>query len=133
MNIGELGLVYPTVSAKIDKKAAIVYAEIDVPAFAEIEAAGISYDEPSKYPEMDVDLTFRADKFAPIGDAVKAVGSPLVKKVALADTYTDENGKTITVRILFSDKTKTLTREEVSAVTDKVIADLAAQGIALKA
>lgn len=133
VNIGELGIVYPTVSAKIDKKAAIVYAEIDVPAFAEIEAAGISYDEPSKYPEMDVDLTFRADKFAPIGDAVRAVGSPLVKKVALADTYTDENGKTITVRILFSDKTKTLTREEVSAVTDKVIADLAAQGIALKA
>ncbi|MDE6849638.1 MAG: hypothetical protein K2J44_09915, partial [Ruminococcus sp.] len=62
-----------------------------------------------------------------------AVNSPFVKKVSVADTYTDDSGKSITVRILFSDKNKTLTREEVSAVTDKVIENLESQGISLKA
>lgn len=131
--IGEIGVVYPTVAKKIDKKASIVYAEINVADFAGIVSGNMTYDEPSKYPEMEVDLTFMSDRFAPIGSAIDAVGSPLVKKVSVADTYTDDSGKSITVRILFSDRNKTLTREEVSAVTDKVIENLESQGISLKA
>ncbi|MDE5582963.1 MAG: phenylalanine--tRNA ligase subunit beta [Ruminococcus sp.] len=131
-SIGEIGVVYPTISKKIDKKASVVYAEIDVVDFAEIKANNIVYDEPSKYPEMEVDLTFMADRFAPIGSAVYTENSPLVKKISVVDTYKDDSGKSITVRILFSDRTKTLTREEVSAVTDRVIAKLAEKGITLK-
>ncbi len=131
--IGEIGVVYPTVSKKIDKKASIVYAEIDVADFAVIDSKNMTYDEPSKYPEMEVDLTFMSERFAPIGKTIDDVDSPLVKKVSVADTYKDEAGKSITVRILFSDKNKTLTREEVSAVTDKIIENLALQGISLKA
>ena len=81
---------------------------------------------------MEADLTFMCDRFAPIGSAVYTQHSPIVKKVSYVDSYTDESGKSITVRIHFSDKSKTLTREEVSAVTDKVVAKLAEQGIALK-
>ncbi|MBO5104551.1 MAG: phenylalanine--tRNA ligase subunit beta, partial [Ruminococcus sp.] len=131
--IGEIGVVYPTVSKKIDKKASIVYAEIDVADFAVIDSKNMTYDEPSKYPEMEVDLTFMSERFAPIGKTIDDINSPLVKKVSVADTYKDEAGKSITVRILFSDKNKTLTREEVSAVTDKIIENLALQGISLKA
>ncbi|MDE5620625.1 MAG: phenylalanine--tRNA ligase subunit beta [Ruminococcus sp.] len=131
--IGEIGVVYPTVAKKIDKKASIVYAEIDIADFAEIVSKNMTYDEPSRYPEMEVDLTFMSDRFAPIDSAIDAVNSPFVKKVSVADTYTDDSGKSITVRILFSDKNKTLTREEVSAVTDKVIENLESQGISLKA
>lgn len=131
--IGEIGVVYPTVSKKIDKKASIVYAEIDVADFAVIDSKNMTYDEPSKYPEMEVDLTFMSERFAPIGKTIDDINSPLVKKVSVADTYKDEAGKSITVRILFSDKNKTLTREEVSAVTEKIIENLASQGISLKA
>ncbi|MCM1358512.1 MAG: phenylalanine--tRNA ligase subunit beta [Prevotella sp.] len=131
--IGEIGVVYPTISKKIDKKASIVYAEIDVTDFAETESASLIYDEPSKYPEMEIDLTFMADKFESIGNAIKAVKSTLIKKVSSAGTYTDDTGKSITVRILFSDKTRTLTREDVSAVTDQIIENLKKSGINLKA
>ncbi|MCM1507685.1 MAG: phenylalanine--tRNA ligase subunit beta [Ruminococcus flavefaciens] len=130
--IGEIGVVYPTVSKKIDKKASIVYAEIDVADFAKVKSGSIAYDEPSKYPEMEIDLTFIADKFEPIGKAIEKVNSALIKKVSVAGTYTDDSGKAITVRILFADKTKTLTREEVSAVTDTIIENLRADGITLK-
>ncbi len=131
--IGEIGIVYPTVSKKIDKKAAIVYAEIDVEAFANCAKQALLYDEPSKYPEMDIDLTFMTDIFAPVGEAVKAHGEALVKNIKVVDRYSDESGKSLTVRITFADKTRTLTRDEVMVVANKVIADLSAQGIALKA
>ncbi len=130
--IGEIGVIHPTVSGNVDKKAALVYAELDVERFAALAVMPFVYDEPSKYPEMEVDLTFRTDRFAPIGEAVKAVNSALVKKVGVVGTYTDEQGKSITVRILFADKNKTLTREEVSAVVDAVVAALSAQNISLK-
>ncbi len=130
--IGEIGLVHPVVSKKIDKKAVIVYAEIDVADFAEIGNASISYVEPSRYPEMEIDLSFVTEKFAPIGDAIKAENCLLVKNVSVVDTYTDENGKSITVRIVFSHPERTLTKEETMAVVDSIVARLEAQGISMK-
>lgn len=130
--IGEIGIVHPVVSKKIDKKAAIVFAEIDVKDFSEITNNSISYEEPSRYPEMEVDLTFVANMFAPIGIAIKASQSPIVKDVRVVDIYKDENGKAITVRITFSDNSRTLTREEVAAVIDPITAKLEEKGISLK-
>lgn len=130
--IGEMGLPYPSIAAKIDKKAAIVYAEIEIEAFTAVEALGISYVEPSKYPEIEVDLTFRTAVFAPLAEAVKNAKSALVRRVSQADIYDDESGRAITMRLVFADNTKTLTREEVTEVTDKIIAELAEKGIALK-
>ena len=46
--------------------------------------------------------------------------------------YRGEDGNAITVRIGFSCKDRTLTREEVQAVTDGILATLATQGICLK-
>ena len=130
--IGEIGVVHPVISKKIDKKAAIVYAEIDVAEFADITNASIKYEEPSKFPEMEIDLSFVTDKFAPISEAIKAQNCELIKKVTVADIYEDENGKSITVRMVFSHPERTLTREEVMAVADAIIADLAGKGIELK-
>ncbi len=130
--IGEIGIVHPVVSKKIDKKAAMVFAEIDVRDFAETVNNSIEYVEPSKYPEMEVDLTFVASLFAPIGIAIEASKSPIVRDVRVVDIYKDENGKAITVRITFSDNSRTLTREEVAAVIDPITARLEEKGIYLK-
>ena len=130
--IGEIGLVHPTVSKNIDKKAAIVYAEIDMNLFADCENASIKYKEPSRYPEMEIDLSFISDTFEPIANAIMAQNSPLVKGIKVVDTYRDENGKSVTVRILFSHPDRTLNSDEVKEVTDAVISDLAKQSIVLK-
>ena len=130
--IGEIGIVHPTVLKKLDKKAAVVFAEIDVKAFAQIKNAGIVYQEVSKYPEIEIDLSFVSDKFEPIAAAIESAKSALIRKVRVVDVYAGENSKSITVRITFSHSEKTLTKEEVSAVTDKLIADLDALGIALR-
>ena len=130
--LGKIGVVHPTVSKKIDKKAAIVFAEIDVPAFSEIADAGIHYAEPSKFPAIEVDLSFVSETFAPIGKAIENANCPLIKNVEVVDTYRDENGKSITTRITFSHPEKTLTRDEVMDVANSIIDALAKDGIALK-
>ncbi|MGN1123285.1 MAG: phenylalanine--tRNA ligase subunit beta [Eubacterium sp.] len=130
--LGKIGIVHPLVSKRIDKKASIVFAEIDVELFADIENASIVYEEPSKYPEMEIDLSFVSDRFEPIKKAIEQAKSALIKKTDVVDTYCDENGKSITTRITFSHPEKTLTREEVSEVVDGIISSLASIGIELK-
>lgn len=134
VEIGEIGIVHPTVQKKIDKKASIVYAEIDVEAFANIKNASIQYIEPSRFPEMEIDLSFISKTFAPISIAIAEAKSPLVKNVYVTDIYEDENdgSKSITTRIVFAHPERTLTKEEVTEVTDKIIATLKDKGIELK-
>lgn len=131
--IGEIGITHPVVSKKIDKKASIVYAEIDVNALAEIKNASIEYEEPSKFPSIEIDLSFISDKFAPIAKAIEKVKCSLIKNVEVCDVYEDENSeKSITTRITFSHSEKTLKREEVQEVADQIIAHLKNEGITLK-
>ncbi len=130
--IGEIGIVNSVVSKKIDKKANIVFAEIDIEEFAKISNRSIAYREPSRFPEIEIDLSFVSDKFSPIAAAIQKANCPLVKSVSVVDTYTDESGKSITVRILFSHPEKTLTKEEVAEPVNAIIKDLEQEGIALK-
>lgn len=134
VEIGEIGIAHPTVSKKIDKKANIVYAEIDINALAEISNASIDYEEPSKFPSIEIDLSFVSDKFAPIADAIEKAKCSLIKNVEVTDVYEDEynNEKSITTRITFAHPEKTLKREEVQEVTDAIIDDLKNNGISLK-
>lgn len=132
VNLGQIGVIHPTSSKKIDKKANIVYAELDVKAFAQIKNKSISYEEPSKFPGMDIDLTFISDTFAPIKEAIAKDESSLIRKVAVVGTYADEIGKSITIRISFAHKERTLTSAEVKEVVDAIIADLSSNGVALK-
>lgn len=130
--LGEIGVAHPTVVKNIDKKSAIVFAELDVKALAEIIPAPIVYREPSRFPGMEQDLTFVCDRCQPILDAVKAEETPLLQKVAVLGTYNDLSGKTITIRLSFSHPERTLTRDEVQSVVERVIARLEEQRIRLK-
>ena len=130
--IGEMGIVNAQVSKKIDKKANIVFAEIDVEEFAKIANKSIAYSEPSRFPGIEIDLSFVSEKFLPISEAINNANCPLIKSVGVVDTYTDDNGKSITVRILFSHPEKTLTKEEVAEPVNAIIAELEKSGIMLK-
>ena len=130
--IGEMGVAHPLVSKKIDKKAAIVFAEIDIEALADIKQENISYVEPSKYPSIEVDLSFVAEKFSEINDTIKESAQSILKKVGVTDVYSDSTGKSITVRLLFGDDERTLTHDEVQKVVDDIIEKLKNKGINLK-
>ena len=130
--IGVIGIAHLTVQKKLDKKANVVFAEIDVKAFSDLKANDIAYDEPSKFPGIEIDLSFVSAKFAPIGEAIEKAECSLIKDVQVVDTYEDENGKSITVRLFFVHPEKTLTRDEVMNVVNSIIDSLSAKGIELK-
>lgn len=130
--LGIIGVVHPQVSSKIDKKASIVFAEVDVQAFAAISDAGIHYVEPSRFPEIEVDLSFVSDTFAPIARAIESAKCDLIRSVGVVDTYRDASGKSITTRLTFAHPERTLTREQVMAVADTIIDTLAKENIPLK-
>ena len=130
--IGRIGIVHPSVMKKLDKRACVVFAEIDVDLFAEIGNNSIVYREPSKFPAIELDLSFLTRRFAPIRRAIENAACELIQAVDVIDIYEDENSASIAVRLTFSDPTRTLTREEVTAVSDAIVADLEKDGIKLK-
>ena len=101
-------------------------------SLSKIQNAGIHYKEASKYPVMDVDLTFLSDTYRPIREAVSRLNCPWIQKTSVVDVYEDGAEKSITIRLNFVCYERTLTREEVQGVTDSLIADLAKEGIPLK-
>lgn len=130
--IGEIGIAHPYVTRKIDKKASIVYVEIDMEALTAVENGHIAYEEPSRYPGMEIDLSFLADRFEQIKAGIDAVKSALIRKVAVIDTYSGDSGKSITVRLTFAHPERTLTSEEVMEVVNGMIAHLEKQNVSLK-
>ncbi len=130
--LGYIGIAHPTVTKKIDKRGAVVFMEIDIEKLASIKNASIVYDEPSKFPTMDIDLSFVTDTFAPVRKAIEDANCELIKKIEVVDIYEDENSKSITTRLTFSHPNKTLTREEVADVYNCIIDTLKSQGIQLK-
>lgn len=130
--VGFMGLVHPSVLAKLDKKAQVVYAELDVEALAATEPGQFVYRVPSRYPGMEQDLTVRSDSFGPIAEAVAEVNSPLLQKLDVVSVFQDAAGKAISVRLYFAHPDRTLTGEEVQQVMDAVLAKLQARGIQMK-
>ena len=130
--IGEIGIANSAVAKKIDKKANIVYAEIDMSAFAATENASIKYKENSKFPEIEIDLSFITNTYAPIAKAIENASCSLIKDVSVVDTYQDESGKSITIRLIFSHPERTLTKEEVIDIVKGITLELANEGINLK-
>ena len=125
--IGKIGIVHPVVGKKLDKKAAIVFAEVDMQAFADKKNASIIYDEPSKFPPMDYDLSVVVPSgvlFSDLSKCWKDEGTEILKNVKIVDTYDTELFHSITIRFEFSSSERTLSSAEVQAVMDKVIENL---------
>ena len=135
--IGYLSVPYPTVSAAIDKKCAISFLEIETEEFSKVDPAALRYKLPSKFPEIEIDLTFSAKldelKFDEVRTIAFAAAPELLSEVVVKDIYTDENGEVaLTVRFSFVSKERTLTKQELAPVTEKVALALEALNLKIK-
>ena len=125
--IGTIGIVHPTVGKKIDKKSSIVFAEIDMNAFAKVENASICYEEPSKFPPMDYDISVVVPAgvfYADLEHCWKNEGKDILRNTKIVDTYDTELFHSITIRFEFSSAERTLSSGEVQEIMDKIISNL---------
>ena len=126
-SIGKIGTAHPIVSKKIDKKAAIVFTEIDIEEFAQVENAGISYSEPSKFPPMTYDLSLELKPdtlFSALKDSWKGLADGILNDVRIIDTYDTDAIHSITLRFEFGSNERTLESSEVQDIMDKIIENL---------
>ena len=136
--IGFISVPHPTVLANIDKKAAVAFLEINTGAFAKTEVKLTKYSEPSKFPAIDIDMTFVANVSAVSFEEVVATATDaadgLISDVKSRGVYTDESGvEALTLRFSFVSREKTLSKQELAPTTEKVAAALTACGLTLKA
>lgn len=132
--LGMMGIVHPTVGKKIDKKAAVVFAEIDIDILAESKNLGISYEEPSKFPPMEYDLSLELPRelfFADLSKCWENSGE-LLKSARIVDTYDSEEIHSITVRFVFGSNERTLESSEVQSIIDKIVEKLGALDVKLR-
>ena len=134
--IGYLSVPHPTVCAAIDKKCSVAFLEIVTEDFAAIKPAPVSYKLPSKFPEIEIDLTFSTDiatlKFDEVKTVAKAA-SALLSDVYVKDVYYAEDGScALTLRFAFVSYERTLTKQELTPVTESVAAALAPLGLTVK-
>lgn len=135
--VGFISVPHPAVKAKIDRKAAIAFAEIDMNVFNTITPADVHYDEPSRFPAIDVDYSFRTVIGEVDFDEVKSLCFPLadglLAGISVVDIYEGEDGESsLTLRFSFSSKTRTLTRAELTPATDAILKALAEKNMTLK-
>ncbi|MBQ9674163.1 MAG: phenylalanine--tRNA ligase subunit beta [Ruminococcus sp.] len=133
--LGKIGIVHPTVGKKIDKKANIVFAEIDIDVFASVSNASIVYSEPSKFPPMDYDLSLDLPQgtfFSQLKECWQSIGAEILRDARIVDTYDTDEIHSMTVRFEFSSDERTLSSKEVQDIMDKVIENLDKIGVKLR-
>lgn len=133
--IGMMGIVHPEIGRKIDKKAAIVFAEIDMQAFGEQENASILYAEPSKFPPMDYDLSVVVPKgvlFADMRTCWENEGAGILRGVRIVDSYDTSVFHSETMRFEFSSNERTLSSAEVQEIMNRIIENLKAINVTLR-
>lgn len=134
-NLGRLTAIHPTICGKIDKKAAVVAVEIDMMDFAAVPAADILYREPSKFPGINVDLSVvvnREETYRRLSAAWAEEPRDILSSVQVIDTFDMGSECSVTLRFAFSSNKKTLSREEIQPMVDRVIANLSGLGASLK-
>lgn len=133
--LGFMAVVHPVVQANLDKKGCTVAAEIDMDDFAAWPAKEIHYEQPSKYPGIDIDLSLwipDGTTFADMQNAWAEVSPEILRNVSLFDTFSDGKRQSVTLRFAFQSQNKTLTREEVEPQIHMILENLAQQNITLK-
>lgn len=133
--LGWLCALHPSVLENLDRKAAVVCAQLDMDGFAAVPARDLEYKEPSKFPGIDIDLSLLLPdgmKYADLTPAWAAVDANLLTGVSLIDSFSQNGKKSLTLRFAFSSQEKTLSKEEVQPVVDGIVAGLNAAGAALR-
>ncbi len=136
VTVGAINTLHPANAQKLDKNGVAVCIEIDVDDFITIGGDNISFVEPSTQQSTYYDLSLIIKEgvtFADMSECWNKLGLNELNSVKVIDTYEKDGVKSITVRLIFSSKEKTLEMDEVQTWIDKILANLKEIGIEMRA
>ena len=137
VKVGYLSIPHPVVLQNVDKKCAIAFFEITTESFATVKSGVTAYREPSKFPAIEIDVTFNADVSAInfdklVGDA-KAAAGEILDGVKVKDIYEADGVTALTLRFFFVSRERTLTKQELMPATESITKALLGMGLTVKA
>lgn len=129
--IGYLGEVHPKVSEKFGLDKRVYLAEIDAEFIFSKDAGVPEFITFSKFQSVERDLAVLADKTveaSAIIDAVKAADNGIIENVSIFDIYeggqVEAGKKSVALKLVLRDKSKTLTDDAINAQVEAVLASL---------
>lgn len=136
VKVGAINTLHPANAQKLDKNGAAVCIEIDVDDFITIGGDNISFVEPSTQQSTYYDLSLIMKEgvtFADLSACWNSLNLEELNNVKVIDTYEKDGVKSLTIRLIFSSKEKTLEMDEVQAWIDEILAKLKEIGIEMRA
>jgi phenylalanyl-tRNA synthetase beta chain len=128
---GVLGSLAPALEEKYKLKQPVYLAEIDFERLARYAFSPIQYEPLPKYPSVERDMSIVASRdvaYQSISAGIAGLGIAELKGIDLIDVYEGEkipSGKvSLTLRVTFQDRERTLTVDRVQGFIDTVLAYL---------
>ena len=132
--VGEICTLHPSNLKKVDKAASVVCIEIDMDDFEKAQITQLGFNEPSKFPGVDYDLSLvtNGKKYDEISEGWTKENIAELDAVTLVDTYELDGEISITSRFSFSSPERTLSMDEIQQYIDKIIANLTKIGVTMR-
>lgn len=129
--IATLGEVHPQVLNNYDISKRAYLAEVNITKLVKYAKANKKYVEVPKFPAVERDIAVIVDEKVEVGQIEKIVtkkAKKLLESMQLFDIYRDEklgeNKKSVAYSLIFRDKSKTLSDEEINTVMESVVSEL---------
>ena len=129
--IATIGEVHPEVldNYGIEKRAYL--AEVNLSKVTKYSKVNKKYVEVPKFPAVERDIAIIVDEKVEVGQIEKIItkkAKKLLEKMQLFDIYRNEklgdNKKSVTYSLIFRDKNRTLSDEEINGVMETIIGEL---------
>ncbi len=128
---GMLGSLSPSLQEKYKLKQSVYLAQIEFEVMARYAFSPISYESPPKYPSVERDISIVVDRgmsYQKIFKGIMGLGIPEMVRGDLIDVYEGKkipSGKvSLTLRLTFQDRERTLTVDRVQGFVDTVLSFL---------
>ncbi len=129
--IATIGEVHPEVLANYDIEKRAYLAEINITKLVKYSRENKKYVEVPKFPAVERDIAMLVDEKIEVGQIEKIItkkGKKLLESIKLFDIYRNEklgeNKKSVAYSLIFRDKNKTLSDEEINQAMESIIEEL---------
>ncbi|MEG1719524.1 MAG: phenylalanine--tRNA ligase subunit beta [Clostridia bacterium] len=137
-DIGFMSMIHPSIKNNIDKKIKIAVAEINLEKLELISKNPIVYNEVSRFPSINIDLSLivnKSVKYTELSKILNNYNNEFLTGFDFVDIYQDEtlcDSVSITIRFNFNSLNKTLSLEQVEGYKKEIVEMLSKENITLR-
>lgn len=129
--IATFGEIHPEVLANYDIEKRAYLAEVNITKLVKYSKANKKYVEVPKFPAVERDIAIIVDENVEVGQIEKIItkkSKKLLESAKLFDIYRNEkigpDKKSVAYSLIFRDKNKTLSDEEIKTIMENIISEL---------